>query len=119
MKFTARPRLLTDEQICRMYLECRDSETVAYQAQCSGTTVLTIVKRHGIEVNKRGGREKPLAISDEEICRMYLSGQSGIKIAESLGTYPLGIYKILERHGIERRTKWQHIKKPNRKSEHE
>jgi hypothetical protein len=112
MKFTNRTRCMTDEQIYQMYLECGDSETVAYHAQCSGSTVLTIVRRSGIEVNKRGGKVKPLPISDEEICRRYQAGESGIKIAEAANTHSVSIYKILDKHGIERRIKWQHLKKP-------
>ena len=110
-RFTGRPRRLTDGEICRMYAECRDSETVAYHAQCSGTTVLSIVKRNGGEVNRRGGRRKQLPIDEAEICRMYQSGQSGITIAETLKvSYPV-IYKILEKNGIEPRRQWQHLRK--------
>jgi hypothetical protein len=113
MKFTGRNRTMTDEEICQMYLECRDSETVAYHAKCSGTTVLSIARRNGIEVNRRGGKRKPLPVSDAEVCRRYLSGQSGITIATDLGvSYPL-VYKILEKHNIERRRKWHHLGKAN------
>jgi hypothetical protein len=110
MKFTGRARCMTDKEICQMYVDCGDSETVAYHAQCSGTTVLNIVRRNGIEVAKRGGRRKPLPATDAEICRLYLSGQSGVMIAHELGTHPVTIYDILERRGIERRVKWQHLK---------
>jgi hypothetical protein len=112
MKFTGKPRCMTDQEICQMYAECLDSITVAYHAQCSSTTVLAIARRNGIEIPKRGGRRKLLDATDAEICRLYQSGQSGITIAECLGTHPVSIYKILEKHGIERRQKWQHLKKP-------
>jgi hypothetical protein len=115
MKFTGRPRLLTDEQICKLYLEGQDSETIAYQAQCSGTTVLTIVRRNGIEVIKRGGRVAPLPVSNEEVCRLYQSGQSGNAIAEALGTHATRIYKILDQNHVERRRNWQHLKSTHTK----
>jgi hypothetical protein len=118
-KFLAQPRCMTDEQICQMYQDCGDSETVAYHARCSGTTVLTIVRRHGIAVNKRGGRPKPLPIGDEEICRRYLAGESGLQIAESIGSHGVSVYNVLKANGIERRSQWKHLRKSNRKSEHE
>lgn len=105
MKFTGRPRLLTDEEICRMYAEVMDSETVAYHAQCSGSTVLAIVRKHGGEVNKRGGRPKPLTTSDAEICRLYKSGLSGAQVASQVGTDAYRIFKILEKNGVDRRSR--------------
>jgi hypothetical protein len=114
MKFTAKPRRMTDEEICRMYAECQDSGAVAYHAQCSSTTVITIVRRYGGEIPKQGGRRKPLPVSDAEICRRYIGGQSGITIAKDAGTHPVTIYDILERHGIERRVKWRHLNQHRR-----
>jgi hypothetical protein len=111
MKFTGRTRRMTDEEICRMYAECQDSGTVAYHAQCSSTTVLTIVRRNGGVIPKRGGRRRQLDATDAEICRMYQSGQSGISIAHELGTHSVTIYEILKAHGVERREKWRHFKK--------
>lgn len=111
MKFTGRTRCMTDAEICRMYAECQDSLAVAYHAQCSSTTVLTIVRRSGGVIPKRGGRRTKLAATDAEICRRYLGGQSGITIAKELGTHSVTIYEILERQGVERRETWRHFKK--------
>jgi hypothetical protein len=116
MKFTGRPRRMTDAEICRMYAECQDSLTVACHAQCSSTTVLTIARRNGIVIPKRGGRRIPLDATDAEICRRYLGGQSGVSLAQELGTHPVTIYGILERHGVERREKWRHLRKPKPKT---
>lgn len=95
-----------------MYLDCGDGATVAYHAQCSSTTVLSIVRRNGIEIAKRGGKRKPLAVTDAEICRRYLGGQSGVTIAADIKTNPVTIYKILESNGIPRREKWRHLRTP-------
>lgn len=106
MKFTARPRSMTDEQICAMYAEHGDSLTVGLHANCSSTTVLDIVRRNGGKVGPPGGPRRSRVLhrlTAEQICQRYKAGESGVAIAEAAGCSTATVYTTLEAHGIPRR----------------
>lgn len=109
MKYTGRPRTLTDAEVCEKYAELKDSVIVGILAGCSATTVTTIVRRSGGAVLPRGGRvQRPLLLSVEEVCRRYLAGESGESIARDSGTYAAKIYQTLTAAGVARRERGWH-----------
>lgn len=97
-----RTRKLSDAEIVAAYVGGRDSDTVSYMAGCSGTTVIALVRAAGGTVRSPGGvrRTAELDISNEEIIRRYLAGESGCAIATAAGTYPATIYRILRNHEV-------------------
>lgn len=102
---SGRPRLMTDEQICEMYAEHGDSFTVGLHANCSSTTVLTIVRRHGGKIGTPGGVRmvRVLKLTAEQMCQRYKAGESGPSLAKAAGCSTGTVYKTLEAHGIPRR----------------
>lgn len=111
MKFTGRKRKLTDAEICALYAEIGDSVVVSLHAGCSGTTVLTIVRKNGGAIWPIGGRRKRgIPITDQEVCTRYLAGESGIALAQYAGTSSAMIYNILERNGVPRRNRVWHLR---------
>lgn len=112
MKFTGRPRKLSDPEICAKYYELKDAVTVGFIAGCSETTVTAIVRRMGGAVQPRGGPiTRPSKLSDAEICQRYLDGESGPAIATAAGTYCAHVYKTLDAAGVKRRERgWYHVR---------
>jgi hypothetical protein len=96
---------MTDEEICHMYAATGSAESVAMRAGCSTTTVISICRKAGLPIQKPGGPpgRKPLRLSDAEVIRRYLGGESGASIAAAAGCGYSRIYQILERAGVERR----------------
>jgi hypothetical protein len=95
------PRKLTDSEIVRLYLSGLDSNTVGYQAQCSGTTVLELVRAAGGAVRRPGTRpDPPLLLSEDDICARYAADESGPKIAAAAGCAAGTVYKVLRKHGV-------------------
>lgn len=95
------PRKLPDAEIVRLYLSGLDSNTVGYQAQCAGTTVLDLVRAAGGTVRRPGTRpDLVLQLSEEDICARYAADESGPKIAAAAGCACGTIYKVLRKHGV-------------------
>lgn len=80
-------RLLPDDEIVSMYLSGVDAESVGYRAGCSAGTVLKIVKSAGHQSRGRGGvKNMQLGrLPPDELVRLYESGLSMEKIAETAG----------------------------------
>lgn len=99
-------RTLSDAEIVAQYLAGEDSMTVGARANCAAETVLYLVRRSGGTV--RGpGPHRPrtvLPLGDEVIVSLYRDGLSGPVIADRCGTTPSTIYKVLQDHGVERRS---------------
>lgn len=97
-----RRRALPDEEIIRLYIEENlDSDTIAFAAQCSSTTVLDIVRAAGHPVRRPGrGAPRHRHVSDDEIIARYRSGQDGPRLAALAGCTPGTIYRLLRRHGV-------------------
>lgn len=95
-------RTLDDAEIIRLYVcEQLDSDTIGAKAQCSGTTVLNIVRSAGHPVRKSGrGVPRSRLIDDAEIIRRYRDGASGPAIADAAGCSASGVYHVLRRHGV-------------------
>lgn len=96
-------RRLSDDEIIKLYVEeGHDAESIAFDAGCSGTTVLTIVRAAGHTVRK-GGRGVPRKrlITDSEIIRRYRDGQSGPLLADAAGCTAGTIYRLLRQYGVE------------------
>jgi hypothetical protein len=100
-----RSRQLSDDEIIKRYVEDgADAESIAFDARCSGTTILTIVRAAGHEIRKSGrGAPRQRLISDADIIRRYRDGQSGPLIADAAGCTPGTIYHLLRRNGVELR----------------
>lgn len=101
--YTRRRRTLPDEEIVKLYVDERqDSETIAFRAGCSSSTVLAIVRAAGHEVRRPGSPPplKPRMISDAEIIRRYRDGQAGPRIADAAGCTPATVYRILRDHDV-------------------
>lgn len=94
-------RSLTDEQVIHLYLSGLDSDSIGYRANCSGTTVIAIVRAAGHEIRKKGGRRHSLIMSDADIAKLYVAGQTGPQIADSIGCTPSSIYHVLRRLGVQ------------------
>jgi hypothetical protein len=101
--YTERRRRLPDDEIVRLYVEGLDSDSVGARANCSGTAVLGLVRAAGYPVRQPGGRKHDVALPEDEICRRYLSGQSGPVIARVALCTPSSVYNILKKHGVPRR----------------
>lgn len=101
--YTERRRRLPDDEIVRLYVEGLDSDSIGARANCSGTVVLSLVRSAGYPVRKPGGRKRALALPEDEICRRYLSGQSGPVIARVALCTPSSVYNVLKKHGVPRR----------------
>lgn len=97
----ANRRRLTDEQAVELYVGGMDAESVGFQAGCSGTTVLNLVRAAGVPVRSASGRRKsPLGIPESEVIDLYLDGQSGPQIAAVAGCTPSAVYHVLRRAGV-------------------
>lgn len=94
-------RTLADDEIIRLYLSGIDSDTIGYRANCSGTTVIALVRAAGHEIRKKGGRRHSLSLSDEAIARKYKGGETGPQIAREIGCTPSSIYHALRRLNVE------------------
>jgi hypothetical protein len=98
---SSRRRILPDEEIVRLYVEDRlDSDTIGARANCSATYVLDRVREAGHPVRRSGGVRSSLPITDEEIVRRYLGGESGPVLAQAIGCTPASIYAALRRQGV-------------------
>lgn len=95
-------RALDDAEIIRLYIEEHlDSESIAFAAQCSSTTVLDIVRAAGHPVRRPGrGAPRHRHVSDEEIIQRYRAGQDGPRLAAIAGCTPGTIYRLLRRHNV-------------------
>jgi DNA-binding CsgD family transcriptional regulator len=102
-RYGSRRRTLPDDEIVRLYVEGLDSDTVGARANCSCGTVLDLVRAAGQQVRRPGGRPHNLKVSEDEVCRRYLAGDSGPAIASAIGCTPSAIYHVLKRRGVERR----------------
>jgi hypothetical protein len=99
-------RTLNDAQIIAAYLAGEDSHTLGARANCSGETVLYLVRRAGHQPRPRGTRKrtKALALEDAEIIRLYtVEGLSGPVIAERCQTTAATIYSRLRANNVPRR----------------
>jgi hypothetical protein len=96
-------RRLSDDEIIRMYVEDgTDAESIAFQAGCSGSTVLSIVRAAGHQTRKPGrGAPRKRLIDDAEIIRRYRAGQTGPLLADAAGCTPGTIYRLLRQYGID------------------
>jgi hypothetical protein len=98
---SSRRRILPDEELVRLYVEDRlDSDTIGARANCSATYVLDRVREAGHPVRRSGGVRSSLPITDEEIVRRYLGGESGPVLARSLGCTPASVYAALRRQKV-------------------
>jgi DNA-binding CsgD family transcriptional regulator len=100
------PRTLSDADIVSRYLAGEDSYTIGTRANCSGETVLYLVRRAGHQPRPRGARKrtKVLPLTDLEIARLYtVEGLSGPTIADRCGTTAATIYAVLRSHNVPRR----------------
>jgi DNA-binding CsgD family transcriptional regulator len=93
-------RTLSDEEIIRLYLSGIDSDTISYRANCSGTTVISLVRAAGHEIRKKGGRRHSLPTSDADIAKRYTAGETGPQIARDIGCTPSSVYHVLRRLGV-------------------
>lgn len=95
-------RRISDAEIVRLYVDERlDSDSIGARAQCSGSTVLSLVRAAGFTPRLPGGRRKhSLKISEDEVVTRYLDGQSGPQIAEVAGCTPSNVYHVLRRRGV-------------------
>lgn len=98
-----RRRHLSDDEIIKRYVEDgADAESIAFDARCSGTTVLAIVRAAGHEIRKGGrGAPRKRLIDDSEIIRRYRAGQSGPLLADAAGCTAGTIYRLLRSYGVE------------------
>jgi hypothetical protein len=97
-------RRLPDQEIISLYLSGLDSETIGFRANCSPTTVIDIVRRAGHPIRPRGNRPGiQRSMEDGEIVRLYRNGQTGQQIADAAGCSVGTVYRILQRHDVERR----------------
>lgn len=104
MRYTQRRRTLSDPEIAALYAELKSSVDVAIRANTSDTTVLRIVREQGGEVlHKRGRCHKTLRLSDAEICRRYLAGETAQTVSGAAGCGISSVYLMLRRNGIPRR----------------
>jgi hypothetical protein len=117
MKFTQRRRTMSDEDICRRYAETGSSVDVSLEAGCSSTTVLQIVRAHGGTVGPSGGKgmTTELALSEADICRRYLDGENGIRLAYIAGCCTSTLYRILKANGVQARRNFDHLKRRPRR----
>lgn len=97
----ANNRLLSDAEIVRLYVSGRDADSIGFDAGCSGSTVLNIVRAAGHEIRRSGGRRRlALAIPRDQIIQMYRDGQSGPQIAAVAGCTPSAVYHVLRAAGV-------------------
>jgi hypothetical protein len=99
-------RTLNDAQIIAAYLAGEDSHTLGARANCSGETVLYLVRRAGHQPRPRGARKqtKVLPLTDLEIAQLYtVEGLSGPVIAERCQTTAATIYSRLRANNVPRR----------------
>lgn len=97
-----RGRLLTDDQIVEAYVSGETADRIAQRAECTGVTVLQIVRRAGHEVRRPGaGAPRPRTLSDAEIIRRYREGQAGPRIADAAGCTAGTIYRLLRQYEVE------------------
>lgn len=104
--YGSRRRTLPDAEIVRLYVEEKlDSDTIGARAGCSATAVLDLVRAAGGEVRRAGGRRRSarLMLTENEIVRRYLAGESGPLLAYAAGCTSSAIYHLLRRHGVEMR----------------
>lgn len=95
-------RRISDDTIIRLYVEDGlDADSIGFDAGCSGSTVLNIVRAAGHEIRRSGGRRRSaLAISRDQIIQMYRDGQSGPQIAAVAGCTPSAVYHMLRAAGV-------------------
>jgi DNA-binding CsgD family transcriptional regulator len=94
-------RKLSDAEIIRLYVSGRDADAIGFDAGCSSTTVLNLVRAAGETVRPSGGRRRSvLAISRDQIVQMYRDGQSGPQIAAVAGCTPSTVYHTLRAAGV-------------------
>jgi DNA-binding CsgD family transcriptional regulator len=116
VKYTGRHRTMNNDEIVAMYETGVDSLTIAIRAGCCDTTVLDIVRQAGGTIRPRGRKpRKVLALSDDEVLRLYRSGLSGVVIADRAGCTPNTIYTILRNSGAPVRASFSAAKAARRK----
>jgi hypothetical protein len=104
-----KPRL-PDAEIIELYREHRDSVTVGALANCSGTTVLHILKRtgHGDLITRHTTRKpktpRRLPLSDAEIVERYQAGASLTDLVDQTGGGHPRIRSIIQAAGVPIRT---------------
>lgn len=92
-----------------MYAERGDSFTVGLHANCSSTTVLSIVRKAGGVIKPAGGvriTRRLRHLTAAQVCERYRAGESGPVLARAAGCDTRMIYETLEAHGIPRRRPW-------------
>lgn len=95
-----RRRKLDDAEIIKLYVSGQDADSIGFEAGCSGTTVLSLVRAAGHPVRRAGrGAPRSRRISDDEIIERYRSGQSGPTIADAAGCTTGTIYHLLRKAG--------------------
>ena len=96
-------RRVTDAEIIRLYVDAgMDADAIGFQAGCSGTTVLNIVRAAGHPIRNPGrGAPRAKRIPDDEIVRRYLAGQSGPLLAQIAGCTAGTVYRVLRDRGVE------------------
>jgi hypothetical protein len=101
--YWVRRRLLTDDEVCARYAAGENSIDLGIIAQCSNTTIISIIRSYGGAVRPRGAGQGARLLSDQIIVKRYVSGEGSTALARAAGCKTATVYKILTSAGITKR----------------
>ena len=94
-----------ENELCRSYEDGENSVQLGERYGVYPSTVLNILRRHGIEIRSLSEAKGGLSQDKQtEVCSRYQSGESSLKLAISFGVDQSTIVDYLALNGIERRS---------------
>ena len=101
-------------EICAAYKAGDSSPRLAERFSCSKRTILSVLKRHSIEM--RTDRRRFTDEQEQEIARLYQEERKSInELEEQFGCLPAHIWAILKRRGVKTRKSGESRKGKSRK----
>jgi hypothetical protein len=95
---------MSDQEIIAAYEAGADPDTVGFHAGIHAQTVRAILRDYGVTLRpSTRGRHCAKPVPEEELCKRYVAGESGIALADAYGVSTATVYGILSRRNIERR----------------
>jgi hypothetical protein len=95
---------MSDQEIIAAYEAGADCDAVGFNAGIHPQTVRAILRHYGTTLRPpQRGRQSAKPVPEEELCKRYQAGESGVALADAYGVSTGMVYSVLRRHGIERR----------------